>query len=177
MDLWIWILLAAAIVTLLIVAVAATLRAIQPKAPEPLGAAAPVPPRARTPRPTAPPAVAASTTGALSPAVVAQIDALIVADQKIRAIKVLREATGSSLREAKTRIDTWVPAGTSAPLVATGAFPPTRPGDAVAGLDPNVRAEIDRLIAADQKIAAIKLLRKATGLGLKDSKDAVEAWG
>lgn len=35
--------------------------------------------------------------------------------------------------------------------------------------------DIDAEIAAGRKLAAIKLLREATGLGLKDSKEAVEA--
>ena len=35
--------------------------------------------------------------------------------------------------------------------------------------------EIDAEIDARRKLAAIKLLREATGLGLKDSKEAVEA--
>jgi ribosomal protein L7/L12 len=37
-------------------------------------------------------------------------------------------------------------------------------------LSPELRAEL----AAGNKIAAIKLLREATGLGLKEAKDAVE---
>jgi hypothetical protein len=35
--------------------------------------------------------------------------------------------------------------------------------------------DIDAEIAAGRKLAAIKLLREATGLGLKDSKEAIEA--
>lgn len=35
--------------------------------------------------------------------------------------------------------------------------------------------EIDAEIDAKRKLAAIKLLRQSTGLGLKDSKEAVEA--
>ena len=35
--------------------------------------------------------------------------------------------------------------------------------------------EIDAELDARKKIQAIKLLRQATGLGLKDSKDAIEA--
>jgi len=31
-------------------------------------------------------------------------------------------------------------------------------------------------VSADQKIQAIKLVREHTGLGLKESKDVVEAW-
>ena len=42
-------------------------------------------------------------------------------------------------------------------------------------LNPSVIAEIDALVAAEQRIRAITVLREATGLGLKDSKDAVDA--
>ena len=37
-------------------------------------------------------------------------------------------------------------------------------------------AEVALLIAADQKIEAIKRVRERTGWGLKEAKDAVEAW-
>ena len=189
MDLWIWILLAVAIVVLVIVAISVS-KTIRPKPPEPLGMTfvepSPVQPYssnpARGPRPAAP--------DPLAPDVLAEIDRLVSADQKITAIKVLREHSGLSLREAKDQIDAWVPSASGtmnavpvsldgsdlrpagAPYYAGGL--PT--SDAVAGLASDVRAEIDRLVAAGQKIAAIKLLREATGLGLKDSRDAVEAW-
>jgi ribosomal protein L7/L12 len=45
---------------------------------------------------------------------------------------------------------------------------------ATANLPPSVWADIDRLLAEKKKIEAIKLLREASGLGLKLSKDAVE---
>lgn len=197
MDLWIWILLACVIVILFIV-IAVTLRAIRPKAPEPLGtdfatpssatlssatpAAASSLPARRDPRPVTP--------GPLTPSVIAEIDALVAGEQKISAIKVLREHSRLSLREAKDQIDAWVPtsSGTMDPTPVSLARSDSRPAgapsyagqpspsDAVAHLDPNVRAEIGRLIAAGQKISAIKLLREATGLGLKDSKDAIESW-
>lgn len=38
------------------------------------------------------------------------------------------------------------------------------------------RAEIGRLIAEGNKIAAIKLYRDSTGVGLKEAKDAVDYW-
>lgn len=44
-----------------------------------------------------------------------------------------------------------------------------------AGIGPAVRAEIEAAIADGHKIEAIKLLRDATGMGLKESRDAVEA--
>jgi hypothetical protein len=45
-----------------------------------------------------------------------------------------------------------------------------------AALPPSVAEEIDRLVAADQPIAAIKLLREHSGYGLKESKHLVESW-
>jgi len=187
MDLWIWILLAVAIVVLF-VAIAATLRAIRPKAPEPLGAMVPTPSSAN-----ADPAASSRrgphpAPGPLPPAVIAQIDALVAAEQKIMAIKLLREHSGLSLRGAKDQIDAWVPSASGAattPAVSferSGARPAGAPPYAgglpvaLAHLSPEVRAEIGRLVTADQKIAAIKLLRESTGLGLKDSKDAIESW-
>ena len=198
MDLWIWILLAGVIVILFIV-IAVTLRAIRPKAPEPRGTTLATPSSATpaTRAAAATPAAASTrrespsaTPGPLAPSVIAEIDALVAADQKISAIKVLREHSGLSLRAAKNQIDAWIPStpGTmnSAPvsLTRSDSRPAGAPSylgemsasEAVAHLDPNVRAEIGRLIAAEQKIAAIKLLREATGLGLKDSKNAIESW-
>lgn len=45
---------------------------------------------------------------------------------------------------------------------------------ATASLTPSVWAEVDRLLGEKKKIEAIKVLREASGLGLKLSKDAVE---
>jgi ribosomal protein L7/L12 len=45
---------------------------------------------------------------------------------------------------------------------------------AMAGLDGSKLAEVDRLMADGKKIEAIKVLREATGLGLRLSKMAVE---
>lgn len=46
---------------------------------------------------------------------------------------------------------------------------------ALAEVCPALRREIEGAIATGRKIEAIKLLREATGMGLKESKDAVEA--
>jgi ribosomal protein L7/L12 len=45
---------------------------------------------------------------------------------------------------------------------------------AMAGLDASKLEEVDRLMTDGKKIEAIKILRAATGLGLKLSKTAVE---
>ncbi|KHK89398.1 ribosomal protein L7/L12 [Novosphingobium malaysiense] len=54
-----------------------------------------------------------------------------------------------------------------------GASAPLPP--AYFDLGPALRAEIETAVAEGHKIDAIKLLREATGMGLKESKDAVEA--
>lgn len=60
----------------------------------------------------------------------------------------------------------------------------TRRTDALSGsanvraftdVGPALRSEIESAIVAGRKIEAIKLLREATGMGLKESRDAVEA--
>jgi hypothetical protein len=61
------------------------------------------------------------------------------------------------------------------------AITPARPassiplrGEAGSPLDPATRAGIEQALAARRKIEAIKLLREATGMGLKEAKEAVE---
>lgn len=45
----------------------------------------------------------------LDPAIVADVDGLLARGSTIAAIKVLRERTGWGLKEAKERVDRWVP--------------------------------------------------------------------
>lgn len=75
------------------------------------------------------------------------------------AIRELRDRTGIGLKEAKEALE-------------SGAYtidvPPIQPG---AALPPAALAAM----ASGNKIEAIKLVREATGLGLKEAKDAVEA--
>jgi len=59
------------------------------------------------------------------------------------------------------------PEGFSSSRSAAGALP----------LPDDVRNEIDGLVAVDQKVKAIKVLRTAVpGLSLKDGKDVIDAW-
>lgn len=46
-----------------------------------------------------------------------------------------------------------------------------------AGLDPDTETAINDALAKGHKINAIKILREATGLGLKESKDAIDRLG
>lgn len=90
----------------------------------------------------------------------AEIDQLLAAENKIAAIKRLREAVpGLGLADAKKHIDAW---GRGTPRVAV-----TGQDDA---LDAESLSRIDELIADEQLIPAIKLVRERTGWGLREAK-------
>lgn len=46
----------------------------------------------------------------------------------------------------------------------------------MSGLPPDTRAAIDDALARREKIEAIRILREASGMGLKESKEAIEGW-
>ncbi|MBI3866789.1 MAG: ribosomal protein L7/L12 [Planctomycetia bacterium] len=80
--------------------------------------------------------------------------------EKIQAIKIFREQTGVGLAEAKAAVEQ---------IERTG------PGPAVPPKAADLEKQVLDLMAADRKIAAIKVYREQTGAGLKEAKDAVEA--
>ena len=88
---------------------------------------------------------------------------LLNSGQKLEAVKLLREQTGSSLVEAKQYVEE---------LERT-----QQPGDGM-DLDKPTADELDRqlieLLRMRQKIEAVKVYRQATGSGLKDAKDYVD---
>ncbi len=92
--------------------------------------------------------------------------ALISSGKKIEAIKLLRERFGLGLKEAKDMAD-GLEKGRSTEFSVT--FQPKAP------LSIDRESEVRRLLAAGNKIEAIKLIRQMTGLGLKEAKDAAEA--
>ncbi len=152
------------VVLLLVTAWAA--RSIRPRPPAPVDVTGAV---SRTSAPSRRATVSPETLDAAS---VAEIDRLVTAGSAIAAIKVFRDRTGVGLQEAKDAIDRWRPGATTSPATARpglGAF-------SAASLPSDVRAGIDRLVAAGQPISAIKLLREHAGLSLKDAKDAIDAW-
>lgn len=102
---------------------------------------------------------------------VAMISDLLGRGKKIEAIKAYREQTGVGLKEAKDAVESGAFAS------ALTGFPPVAPVASAPDLLPDpVAAEIDRLLASDAKIEAIKLLRENTGFGLKESKDIIDRW-
>lgn len=94
---------------------------------------------------------------------------LVLAGQKIEAIKLLRELTGMGLAEARDAVEA---AARGAPLpphvrVASQLTPATgRPGE--------LPADVHAAAAAGDRIGAIKLLRERTGLGLKEAKHVLD---
>lgn len=102
----------------------------------------------------------------------AEMTDAIFAGQKIEAIKVYKECTGRGLKESKDFVDDLerqlrqeCPERFGAAMAVGGA-----------ALVPDDNAdEMTQAIFAGQKIQAIKLCREATGLGLKDAKEYVEA--
>lgn len=178
MDLFIAVGSVIVVIALGAVIVAAALRSMRPKPPEP---------QVYTPSPTMARSVASTSTSTaaasqLTPAAIAEIDRLVADGKKIQAIKLYREHTGVRLQEAKDRIDHWSVSTTAPHLAAVSNASAAHssitatPSSVRGALPASVAAEVDRLVANDQKIHAIKLVREHTGLGLRESKDVVEAW-
>jgi ribosomal protein L7/L12 len=90
--------------------------------------------------------------------------------QKIAAIKRFREVYGSDLRTAKEAVD----ALEEGRQVALPSILAPRTLTEVAS-DPSL-AEIDALVRANHKIDAIRIYRQRYNVGLKEAKDAIEAW-
>jgi ribosomal protein L7/L12 len=88
------------------------------------------------------------------------LTALIEAGQKIEAIKQYRERTGSGLKEAKDAVE----------ALERGEQLPT-PKAILTTVDQDVVS----LVREGKKIAAIKLYREKTGVGLAEAQAAVEA--
>lgn len=141
--------------------------------PETVGA----PPVAPTPRPGSPVREGATHIGrqfdlGSLPQPDHDVHMAVEAGELLSAIKAYRFQSGSGLAEAKNVIDAMVRGDRLVSRVVEydvedPAFAAKRVADA--------EAQIDAFIAAGQKIAAIKVHRELHGLGLKESKDAVEA--
>ncbi len=78
------------------------------------------------------------------------------------AIKLLRDANGLGLNDAKNVVERYLRGNTV--VAAPSRFPGSPPPDVVNALQQG------------RKIEAIRLMRERTGLGLKEAKDAVDAY-
>lgn len=92
---------------------------------------------------------------------------LMAARNKVEAIRLVREATGLGLAEAKAALEQWESGGTL-PRPKSGTSAPG--GAAISDLPPEVTA----LARQGKTIEAIKLLREQRSLGLKEAKDLVD---
>lgn len=157
---------------------AAALRGMRPKIPEA---------QTFTPTPimnSSPTATTNASPAGLSPQVIAEIDRRIAAGQKIAAIKLFREHSRVGLKEAKDRIDHWSISTTAPHAAATSHTSPayssasaTRSASSIrSSLPAPLVRDIDRLMAGGSPIAAIKLVREHTGLGLRESKEIIDSW-
>jgi ribosomal protein L7/L12 len=90
------------------------------------------------------------------------IRSALAAGRKIDAIKLYREASGAGLAEAKNFVE----------RLERGA---SVDANEINGLSDEIVQQIQAAVFAGQKIEAIRLHRTATGMGLKESKDFVEA--
>jgi ribosomal protein L7/L12 len=89
-----------------------------------------------------------------------EIEILLSENRKVEAIKLVMDTTHTHLKEAKDYIDNYK---------AGNAFQPAGPKS-----KKDIDAELLKLLAGGNKLAAVKLYKDATGLGLADSKDYVD---
>lgn len=103
----------------------------------------------------------------LSPEQRRAIQSALQRGSKIEAVKLYRDATGASLADSKDAVEA-MPVD-PIPIAGLPSILPT------AGMTPDKMNAVVAALAGGNKIEAIKLYRDATGLGLAESKDAVEA--
>jgi len=101
----------------------------------------------------------------------------VMAGNKIQAIKLYREMTGTGLAEAKRAVEDleaqWrasTALGSLPPKPGAMEWKPSRPS-----LKPEQLDSVRRALLAHEKLEAIRLYRQATNLGLAEAKHAVEA--
>jgi ribosomal protein L7/L12 len=94
--------------------------------------------------------------------------AALARGHKIEAIKLLREATGLGLAEAKHAVEAAARPGRRG--TAAGA-----PAPATAPPQAATLAAVQQALRAGQTLEAIQLYRAYAGVGLKEAKDAVDA--
>lgn len=103
----------------------------------------------------------------LSPEQRSAIQSALRRGSKIEAVKLYREATGASLAESKDAVEAM-----PVDSIPVGDLPSILP---TTGMTPEKMQAVLSAIGRGKKIEAIKLYREATGLGLAESKDAVDS--
>ena len=103
----------------------------------------------------------------------AKVLALLDKNAKIQAIKLVRLATGLGLRDAALYVEKLEQAEIPS-TVDQLAYREEASEPVLSDIDEQLRHKLQNLVNQDQKINAIKILRKATGMGLKEVKDYVD---
>ena len=110
----------------------------------------------------------------------------IDAGRLIQAIKLYRQVTGLGLKESKDAVEAMRDGQVGPPASGTasagetatmtrGVFDGAAPATAGSPVPPSSRQEVERLLTEGKKIEAVRAVRQATGLGLKEAKDAADA--
>ena len=103
----------------------------------------------------------------------AEVLNLLDCGSNIEAIKILRREKSYGLKDAKALAELLQGKSLSEAKKAEAAFVTGTDSDAVSVENLDKEALID-VLETEGKIAGIKMVRKQTGLGLKDAKDLVE---
>jgi large subunit ribosomal protein L7/L12 len=94
----------------------------------------------------------------------AEVQRLAATGQLIRAIKLHRELTGMGLKESKDAVE----------AMFRGAVTSSVPPAFSTGPNPEADARILALLRQNKYIEAVKIHRETYGVGLKESKDAID---
>ncbi|MBM4784177.1 MAG: hypothetical protein GQE15_41435 [Archangiaceae bacterium] len=104
-----------------------------------------------------------------APAPASSVQALLREGRKIEAIKLYREQTGLGLKEAKDAVEAMEQGAQAL------APPPLQTPRTITSEMAVDDAELRGHVTSGRLIEAIKRYRELTGLGLKESKDAIES--
>jgi ribosomal protein L7/L12 len=93
----------------------------------------------------------------------AEINTLVVQNKKIAAIKRVRKHTGWGLKQAKDYVDSLSVRNSDENTIAS-----------LRNITPELDHKLKKLVLQNHKIGAIRLLRKQSGMDLKESKDYID---
>lgn len=107
-----------------------------------------------------------------------QVRDLLARGNKIEAIKIVRQATGMGLGEAKNYVETLertqIIRINDASSASMDTAPEIRLADIVGGVKPELKNKLLTLIEMDQKSVAIQIVRDELGVSLELANDYVE---
>jgi ribosomal protein L7/L12 len=92
-----------------------------------------------------------------------EIQALVVQNKKIAAIKRVRKHTGWGLKQAKDYVDSLSVRDSDENTIAS-----------LRNITPELDDKLKKLVLQNHKIEAVRLLRKQSGMDLKESKDYID---